>query len=87
MLHELKIHPRFFDAVKNGIKTFEVRRNDRPFAVGDTLLLQEFDPAYSYDDDVDTGYTGRECAIAVTYILDDPQYCPEGHVILGIKAV
>lgn len=32
--HELKIHPRWFDAVKNGIKKCEIRKADRDFAVG-----------------------------------------------------
>ena len=28
MRHELKISPKYFDAVAQGIKTFEVRKND-----------------------------------------------------------
>ena len=43
--HELKIWPSFFEAVANGTKTFECRKNDRDFALGDTLILKEYDPA------------------------------------------
>ena len=32
MIHELKIYPEYFKAVISGEKTFEIRKNDRPFA-------------------------------------------------------
>lgn len=41
--HFLKILPEFFAAVVDGSKTFELRKNDRDFQVGDTVILQEFD--------------------------------------------
>jgi len=98
MIHELKINPEFFDAVASGIKTFEVRKNDRPFRIGDTLVLLEFDdskqtPSLSLgfnDDSSDPSpagscYTGRETRKTITYILDDKDYCLNGFVILGIK--
>ena len=46
MLHELKTWPEFFQMVCEGVKTFEVRRDDRtpPYAVGDVLRLREFFP-------------------------------------------
>ena len=43
MLHELKISPEYYDAVVNGIKPFEIRKNDRNYSVGDALRLREFD--------------------------------------------
>ena len=83
MQHDLKISPIFFDAVASGVKPFEVRRNDRPFAVGDTLLLKEFEELPEQFGE--SGYTGRKCNAVVTYILDDPDYCPDGYVILGLR--
>lgn len=65
--HELKTWPAYFEAVLDGSKTFEVRKDDRGFQVGDTLVLQEWKkkPFPSFEGD----YTGRECKRTVTYIL------------------
>jgi len=61
MVHELKCWPEYFEAVISGAKTFEVRKNDRDFRVGDVLLLNEYGPF--------SGYTGRETRQIVNYIL------------------
>ncbi len=59
--HELKIWPEYFDDVKSGAKTYEVRRNDRDFKVSDELFLREYNPS--------TGtYTGRACLAKVVHI-------------------
>lgn len=42
--HQLKCWPEFFDAVASGQKTFEVRKNDRGYQAGDTLILRAYDP-------------------------------------------
>lgn len=44
MIHELKTWPRFFEAIKTGRKTFEVRKDDRGFMPGHTLKLREWVP-------------------------------------------
>lgn len=41
--HVLKVVAPYFDALLDGSKTFEVRRNDRGFQRGDRLLLWEYD--------------------------------------------
>ena len=38
-VHNLKIKPQYFKDVVSGIKTFEVRKNDRNFKVGDLMVL------------------------------------------------
>lgn len=58
MIHHLKEWCEYYDDVDQGVKTFEVRLDDRPFSEGDTLILQEFDR-------VTKRYTGRECALLV----------------------
>jgi hypothetical protein len=74
--HYLKIKPQYFIAVECGIKPFEIRFNDRNFMVGDILHLQEF---------CDGKYTGRELRREVCYMINDPEYCKEGFVVLGLK--
>ena len=37
-IHTLKIETEFFKAVKERRKTFEIRKNDRNFQVGDILI-------------------------------------------------
>lgn len=76
--HYLKILPQYYIAVENGTKTFEVRFNDRNYQVGDILYLQEFVPPETY--------TSRELRREVSYVLDDPAYCKEGFVVLGLRA-
>lgn len=62
MTHALKTWKGFYEAIESGDKNFEVRKADRPFKVGDDLLLQE------YDKDKNE-YTGRETKRRITYIL------------------
>ena len=76
MTHALKTVPPFFKDVVEGKKTFEVRKNDRLFKVGDKLLLQEF-----HGDK----YTGQEWEGHITYILDSSDFCKKGFVIMGIQ--
>lgn len=81
MTHDLKILPEYYRAVNEGRKTFEVRKSDRPFAVGDYVNLNEYDPDYA------GGYTGRVWNGVITYILNDKRYCKDDYVIFGIKAI
>lgn len=43
--HTLKVVAPYFEALVDGSKTFEVRKNDRAFQRGDSLTLWEFDTA------------------------------------------
>lgn len=42
--HTLKVIPPYFDAILDGTKTFEVRKNDRAYQRGDILHLSEWHP-------------------------------------------
>lgn len=79
-VHRLKTWTPFFRDIKKGIKQFEVRKNDRNYEVGDTLILEEFDPIKKI-------YTGAWVPEQVTYKLDDTQFVKEGYVILGIQEI
>ena len=76
MTHALKTVPPFFKDIVEGKKTFEVRKNDRHFQVGDKVLLQEWHT---------DKYTGQEWEGKITYILDHADYCKKGFVIFGIE--
>ena len=76
--HYIKILPEYYRAIESGKKTFEVRYNDRNYQVYDILHLQEW---------LNGSYTGREIEAEVTYILNDPDYCKEGYVVMAIKCI
>jgi hypothetical protein len=76
--HDLKCDPEYFQAVKSGDKTFEVRQNDRDFHVGDYINLLEYDRQKQI-------YTGETLTnIKITYVLKDYPVLQTGFVVLGI---
>jgi len=78
MTHKLKILPEYFQPVLDGTKTFELRRNDRGFQIGDAVILKEWDVS---------GYTGRELTKTIQYIYigNDMYGLRTGYCILGLK--
>jgi hypothetical protein len=70
-----------------GRKTHDIRLNDRDYAVGDQLLLQEYDAIG------ETGYTGREAVFDITYITGhkaapcavSTAVLPKEYVVLSVK--
>ena len=80
--HRLKTWTEFYQAVVSGVKTFEARKDDRGFKVGDFLNLVEVDP------DNDFSPTGQESLFEVVYLLKGEQWgVMTGCVILGIRGV
>lgn len=77
MKHYKKLTQPYFNEVYGRIKTFELRKNDCYYNVGDVIILQE------YDNETDT-YSGSEIAAEITYILKDYIGLQEGYCILGI---
>lgn len=78
MEHELKAWPEHYAAIERGAKTCELRLNDRPYAVGDTLLLREFEP-------LNASYTGASLRVRVTHILNGGVWLAPGYVALSIR--
>ena len=74
--HFLKITPKYFLDLDSGRKTFELRKNDRDYKVGDMLVLREW---------FFGSFTGNELSFEISYILKDvPEYgLKHGYVILG----
>lgn len=78
-VHALKTWPEYFEAVFDGRKTFELRRDDRGFQEGDLLVLLEWNPATKQ-------YTGRMLERRVTYVTDAKSLgaLVEGFVCMGL---
>jgi hypothetical protein len=76
-VHELKTWPEPFEEMWAGRKRYEIRRMDRPFAVRDRLRLREWDP--------ETGYSGRELEVLVTYMTPPGHWgLPEGLCVMSV---
>ena len=83
-LHELKIKHEYLIEVDRGRKTFELRKNDRDYQVGDLIHFVDIDgnnhiignPAYN-----------KKLVFQITYVLKDvPEYgLDKDYCILGIK--
>lgn len=84
MRHRLKTWPDVYQATEDGTKTFEFRKDDRGFEVGDALDLEEWEPSVIGKNG--GGYTGRKASFRVTYILRGPSFgIPKGYVVMSIK--
>ncbi len=79
-IHTLKTWCNVYQATKDGIKTFEIRRNDRNFKTGDILVLQEYNPDRKE-------YTGEVCAFVVTYMLQGVFGLPKDMCAMSIKKI
>ena len=79
MIHQIKILPEHLDAVVDEVKTFELRKDDRNYSVGDTLVLSEgIEEAKQY--------TGRQHSVTVTNILRNQTGLYQGYCIISIEA-
>jgi hypothetical protein len=86
--HTLKIWPQWFREVESGVKTFEIRRDDRGFKVGDLLRLEEFRAGGGE-------YTGRSVMRRITYISSrqginvdaEALGLKDGFCVLGLEPV
>lgn len=87
-LHELKIKHKYLVEVNYGNKTFELRKNDRDYQVGDLIHFIDIK-----GEDKEFNTWGVEQAIdedalyKITYVLKDvPEYgLDKDYCILGIK--
>jgi len=84
--HILKVQPPYFEALFDGSKTFEVRRNDRAFQTGDTLILWEYDGGACVDIAC-LVCAPRSLRKVVTFVYGgDPRFggIEPGHVVLAL---
>lgn len=87
-LHVLKTDPAVFQRVFIGTKTFEIRKDDRGFKIGDFLQLEETRfPGAKMKSGAPLEYTGRKINTTITDVLHGPIYGLEaGWVIISIES-
>lgn len=82
--HRLKIQEQYADAVLDGTKTFEIRKDDRGYEVGDEIV---------FDVVTNEGYAVEAAArhplngatYRIDYILDDFEGLAQKYVALAIS--
>lgn len=77
MHHCLKTWPEYFKEIEAGRKTFELRKDDRGFQEGDTLVLQEWSDK--------TFHTGQELVRRVSKIYRELPGLKQGYVIMALE--
>lgn len=77
--HECKILPEHFNNILAGLKSFEVRKDDRepPYMAGESLLLREWDEGI---------YTGRWIKADISLVLRG-EYCKPGYCTMSIAPI
>ena len=82
--HRLKVLIKYADAIMNGTKTFEVRKNDRNFKAGDKIV---FDVVTN--EGFAVGAAARHplngATYRIDYILDDFEGIAQKYVALAIS--
>lgn len=77
-VHDVKLGTTFFGDVKTGRKTFELRKNDRGYKEGDTIVMHEYK---------DGTTTGRTIEKKIVYMLEGFTGLEDGYCILGLGEV
>lgn len=77
-VHQIRLASMYFNDVVSGKKSFELRKNDRNYKIGDILEMLEFN---------DGRHTGRTVKAEVTYMLEDYTGLTEGYCILATKVL
>ena len=77
VVHKVKCWPVNFNRWICRNKSFEIRRNDRDYRSGDTLVQEEWDPSLKE-------YTGRVGTGHVLYVMEDQPGLQNGFCILEV---
>ncbi len=83
--HHVKSWSQFFYPIKHGLKKHDLRKNDRNYAVGDILVLEEYDMQGGR-------YTGESVRAQITFITNSQFPCAfssavldKGYAILSLE--
>lgn len=77
-VHQIRLGTSFFPYARSNIKSFELRKNDRGYRVGDILEMMEFD---------DGKNTGQMVRKLVTYMLEDYTGLEDGYCIMATELI
>ena len=83
MTHEIKLSEQFCDAVLEGRKTFEIRKNDRGYQTGDYIKFLPVEDGCSLHY---VEHPLKDKIYKITYILSS-WGIPQDYVIFSIKEV
>ena len=79
IVHEVKSHPEYFQKVKHGFKSFEIRKNDRDYQSNHFLKQREWNPETKK-------YTGDSVTHRIGYILEGGKFGLEkGYIIMQLE--
>lgn len=78
--HQLKCWSEYFKPISNNTKTFDLRKNDRGFKVGDDIAFEEYNPATSE-------YVGPVAIRRIVYMLEHFDGLMPGYCILGLAGI
>ncbi len=85
-IHELRCWTPSFQALLDGTKTFELRKNDRDFKLSDVLDLREWNPYRKKDGTPSKRgkYSGRRLKMGVGWTLYEGFGLPAGYCIMSV---
>lgn len=78
IIHQVKCVSPHFDDVREGLKTAELRKDDRDYRVGDTLRQLEYEAGE---------YTGRFIEHIITHKLTGGPWLADGYCMLSLGRV
>lgn len=76
--HKIKIAQSVYEDIRDGIKPFELLKNDRDYKVGEVILFREMTAGEP---------TGRETEKEISYVTKDFTGLKDGYCILGLREI
>lgn len=82
MIHEVNCDRDWFNLLVSRSRTFDIRKDDRRFMIGDYVAFNECE----HDENMDSySYTGFSVLGKINYILNDERYVREGYIVIGFS--
>lgn len=87
--HDLKCWPEPFQAILDGRKRYEIRHDDRAYAIGDELTLHEWDPSpIALGVHSPRGFTERALKVRVVYMTPGGSWgLPTSLCVMSIEVI